>query len=156
MLFGFSLSLVLLERLPQVAHVFCRTQLWDASQQHEGEKCDQQTRVGAEGKVSLGTGVHEPLEVEAVATFDPAHDIQEVRCEDEGYTLPFHAKEMLLVSQDVAKVNVEKVPLICDHDVVVVPIAYTQDVSGHTVTSTGLYKLVYSLVVYFLEWTLRF
>ncbi len=53
---------------------------------------------------------HEPLKVEAVASFDPAHDIQEVRCEDEWYTLPAHAKEVLPVTQDVTEVDVKQVP----------------------------------------------
>lgn len=53
---------------------------------------------------------NEPLEVEAVATFDPSHDVKEVRCEDERYALPVHTKEVLPVTQDVAKVNVKQVP----------------------------------------------
>lgn len=51
----------------------------------------------------------EVLKVEAVAPFDPAHDVQEVRCEDKWDTLPVHAKEMLCVAQDVAKVDVKQV-----------------------------------------------
>lgn len=57
MLLGLCLALFLLERLPQVAHVLCSTQLWDARQQHEGEKGDQQARVRAQGEVRLDAGV---------------------------------------------------------------------------------------------------
>lgn len=52
----------------------------------------------------------EPLKVEAVAPFAPAHDIQEVRCEDERYPLPAHAEEALPVTQDVTEVDVKQVP----------------------------------------------
>ena len=51
----------------------------------------------------------EPLDAEAVATFHPANDIQEVRREDEGHPLPPHAQEGLPVSQDVTEVDVEQV-----------------------------------------------
>lgn len=51
-----------------------------------------------------------PLKVEAVATIDPAHDIQEIRCEDERCSLPFYAKKVLPVTQDVSEVNVKQVP----------------------------------------------
>lgn len=52
----------------------------------------------------------ESHKVEAAASFGPAHDVQEVRCEDEWDAFPVHAKEVLGVAQDVAKVNVKKVP----------------------------------------------
>lgn len=51
----------------------------------------------------------ESLETEA-ATFNPAHDIKEVRCEDERYSLPAHTKKVFPVSQDVTKVDVKQVP----------------------------------------------
>lgn len=56
-LLGLCLALLLLQRLTQVAYVFCGTQLRDAGQQHEGEEGDQQTGVGAQGEVGLGAGV---------------------------------------------------------------------------------------------------
>ena len=34
--------------------------------------------------------------------------------------------------------------LVCDHDVVIVSISYSQYVGGHTVTSTGLHKALHS------------
>ena len=45
MLLGLCLTLFLLERIPQVAHVLCSTQLRDARQKHEVEKSDEQTGV---------------------------------------------------------------------------------------------------------------
>ena len=57
MLPGLVLILFLLERLSQVAHVLCSTQLGDAREQHEGEKRDQQARVGTQGEVCLGASV---------------------------------------------------------------------------------------------------
>lgn len=52
----------------------------------------------------------EPLKAEAVAPFNPAHDVQEVRREDKWNTLPVHAKEALCVAEDVTKVDVKQVP----------------------------------------------
>lgn len=57
MLLCLCLALFLLQRFPQVAHVLRSAQLWNTSQQHEGEKSDQQTRVRAQVEVRLGTGV---------------------------------------------------------------------------------------------------
>lgn len=54
---GICLILLLLERHPQVAHILCSAQLWDAREQHEGEKSHQQTRVGAQGEVCFCAGV---------------------------------------------------------------------------------------------------
>lgn len=50
------------------------------------------------------------LKAEAVATFNPAHDIKEVRCEHEWYPLSAHTKKVLPVTQDVTKVDVKQVP----------------------------------------------
>lgn len=52
----------------------------------------------------------ELLKVEAVATSDPAHDIQEVRREDERHSLSAHAQKVLPVSEDVTEVDVKQVP----------------------------------------------
>lgn len=41
-LLSLGLALPLLQRLPQVAHVCLSAQLWDSSQEHEGEKSDEQ------------------------------------------------------------------------------------------------------------------
>lgn len=57
MLLGFGLVLFFLECLPQVFHVLGSTQLRDARQQHEGEKSDQQARVGAQQEVRLAARV---------------------------------------------------------------------------------------------------
>lgn len=51
----------------------------------------------------------ESLKAEA-ATFNPAHDIKEVRREDERYPLSAHTKKVFPVSQDVTKVDVKQVP----------------------------------------------
>lgn len=52
----------------------------------------------------------ESLEAEAVATFDSANHIKEVRSEDEWHALSAHAKEVLPVAQDVTEVDVKQVP----------------------------------------------
>lgn len=57
MLLGLSLVVLFLERLPQVSHVFGIAQLRDARQLHEGEKGDQQARVGAQQEVRLVASV---------------------------------------------------------------------------------------------------
>lgn len=51
----------------------------------------------------------EALKIEAFATFDPSHDVQEVRREDKRHALPAHAEEGLPVTQDVPEVDVEQV-----------------------------------------------
>lgn len=54
---GLRLTLILLQRFPQVAHVPCSAQLGDPRQQHDGEESDEQAGVRAQGQVCLGTGV---------------------------------------------------------------------------------------------------
>ena len=51
------LPLVVLQCVPEVAHVLCSTELRDPRQEHEGEEGHQQARVGAQGQVGLGTCV---------------------------------------------------------------------------------------------------
>lgn len=41
------------------------------------------------------------------------------------------------IPQKVSKINVEQLPVLADHDVVTVPVAYVQHVHGHTVASSG-------------------
>lgn len=56
-LLGFSFTLLLLQRLPQILYVLSSAQLRDARQQHEGEEGDEQVGVGVEGEVGLSAGV---------------------------------------------------------------------------------------------------
>lgn len=56
-LLGYGLTLVLLQRLPQVAYILGSAQFRDARQQHEGEEGDEQVGVAAEGEVGLSAGV---------------------------------------------------------------------------------------------------
>lgn len=51
------LPLVVLQCVPEVAHVLCSAELRDPRQEHEGEEGHQQARVGAQGQVGLGTYV---------------------------------------------------------------------------------------------------
>lgn len=57
------------------------------------------------------TNTHpEPLKVEAGATLDPAHDIKEIWGEDKGDSFSVHPQEAFCVAQDVAEINMEKIP----------------------------------------------
>ena len=51
------LAALLLQRLPEVAHVLCCAELGDARQQHQGEERDQQAGLGVQRQVGLRTDV---------------------------------------------------------------------------------------------------
>lgn len=60
-------------------------------------------------KVVLRCSYPELLKVKAVASFHSAHDEEKVRSEDKRHTFPTHTKEVLCVTEDVAKVDVKEV-----------------------------------------------
>lgn len=59
---------------------------------------------------------HKSIKVEAVVTLNSAHDVQEVRSEDERHALPLHTPEQLSVSQNVTKVDVKQIPCERNHE----------------------------------------
>lgn len=75
-------------------------------------KKDKQTEIQTERQTDRQArhSHPKPLKLETVVTFDPSHDIQEVRCQDKWNALPLPAQEALSVAQDVAEVDVKQVP----------------------------------------------
>ena len=53
------------------------------------------------------------------------------------HMLPFDVAKHLGISEKLAKVDVEHVTRLADHDVVIVPVANAQHVSGDAVTGAG-------------------
>lgn len=49
------------------------------------------------------------------------------------------------MAKEFAKVNVEHVATALQHDVVIVAVAYAQDVGGHTAACTGVDEVLYCL-----------
>lgn len=66
--------------------------------------------------------------------------------QDEGLSLPPDAKLFFEVAKDMPKVDVEKLAILHNHNVVRVTVSYSQDVGGHTVPSTGQSELMDCLV----------
>ena len=58
---------------------------------------------------------------------------------------PFEVSKHLRVSKELAKINMEHVSFLLQHDVVIVTIADSQDIGGDTVASAGCRKIVYCL-----------
>ena len=73
----------------------------------------------------------------SVVAFPAGNDVHKVVDQHEGDTLSFEAKLTLVVSQEVTKVNVEKLACFLDHDIIVMSVADAQHICSHTVTSTG-------------------
>ena len=65
------------------------------------------------------------------------NDDLKVVWQHEGHPLSTHAKLHLEVAQEVAKVHVEELSQVRDHDVVRVPVADPQHKGGHAVSRTG-------------------
>lgn len=59
--------------------------------------------------------------------------------------LPFEAPELLSVAHDFAKVDVEHVSAVLQHDVVIVPVTDAQDEGGHAPACTGVDEVHHSL-----------
>lgn len=58
---------------------------------------------------------------------------------------PFDVPKHLCVSQELPKVNVEHVPAVLQHDVVIVAVTDSKDVGGNTATSTGVDEVFHCL-----------
>ena len=65
-------------------------------------------------------------------------DADEVFGEDEGNALAVDPKLLLAVVEKVAKVDVEHLAVLVDHDVVRVTVTDAQNECGHTIPSAGL------------------
>ena len=59
--------------------------------------------------------------------------------------VPLYAAEHLSVAEDLAKVDVEHVTGLLDHDVVVMAITYAEDVGSNAVPGTGTSEVINSL-----------
>lgn len=59
--------------------------------------------------------------------------------------MPLDGAELLGVAHDFSKVDVEHVPAVFQHDVVVVPVTDAQDEGGHTPARTGMQEVHHSL-----------
>ena len=55
--------------------------------------------------------------------------------EHERHRLALQAQELLEVAEKVAKVNVEEMPVLTQHDVVIVPIAHAEHVTARSIVS---------------------
>lgn len=58
---------------------------------------------------------------------------------------PFDVPEHLCVSQELPKVNVEHVPAVLQHDVVIVAVADSKDVGGNAATGAGVDEVFHRL-----------
>lgn len=75
------------------------------------------------------------------------NDIQEVFCQHKRDPLPIDAKLLLEVSQEMAEVDVEYLPLLIHHYVVRIPIADPENESCHAVPGTRLGECVDCLII---------
>lgn len=60
-------------------------------------------------------------------------------------TIPLEGAKHLCIPKALSEVDVEQVPRLLQHDVVVVTVAYPQHIGGHTVPGTGAGEVVHSL-----------
>ena len=101
-----------------------------------------------ESHVSFATGLLEPFKLFRLPRIVTAmgDGVDEILRKHEGDPFPVDAKLLLVVSQEVTKVNVEDLTVLIDHDVVRMSVPDAQDEGGHTVASTAVSEGLYGLL----------
>lgn len=86
-------------------------------------------------------------EVLGVAQDMPKVNVEEVPCQVQEAKAIHQPGYSLMAGSRSQKHAVIMVTVVCDHDVVVVPVPYAQHVGGHAVTSAGLDESRHGCVV---------
>ena len=123
----------------QIGQVLNAGQLGNAGALHHAEQSYEQSRVFAQDLVGLRGYLQKPSVQSAVLA---AQNVHEVRCENEGHRLPVHAQLLLPVAQEMTEVDVEQIASLGHHYVIVVSVAYSQDVRGHAVAGAGVHEFL--------------
>ena len=72
-------------------------------------------------------------------------DVSHVRRQNKWDKIELDGSKHVSVAKDTTKVNMEHVTSLADHDVVVMAITYPQHIGSHTVASTRVSEVLYSL-----------
>ena len=131
------------ERRPEVADVLRRLQLGDPRREHQAEQRDEEVAVAPQLEVRRAADV---LELLVAGVRLAAEHVGVLGGELERGPLALHAELHLEVSEEVAKVDVEEVPTLCDHHVVSVAVANAEDVRSYTVRGTRHHERLDALV----------
>lgn len=140
----------------------------DGRRSHQGEEIEEQVSIVTNDVERLATEIDKSLELTRwpVTTVDGIHHVrshdewnsipaQSNECDYDASTakrnlatrrcLPLNVSKHLSIAEEFSEINVEQVSRRFQHDVIVVAIAYSENVCRDGVTGTGMREVFYRL-----------